>query len=169
MEKKEFIAALNGTIKELIDLLDSVSQKKINQIPFEGSWTAGQVGDHLRRSYGLFETIRGTVQATTRPADENFSRIGDIFLNFETKLKAPDFIIPSADPIDKKELIDSISLRLEEIIRFMNENDLTLTCLDFELPGSGPLTRLEWFHLMYCHTQRHNRQLKRIIDKVNIE
>lgn len=167
MDKPVFISKFNSTMQELLGLLNTVTQDKINQIPFEGSWTVGQVGDHLLKSYGLFETLRGNVEPTTRPVNEKFPIIENVFLNFETKLKSPDFILPTTDPIDKEVLVESISHRVEEIILYMKENDLSPTCLDFELPDSGPFTRLEWLQLMYCHTQRHNRQLRKILEKLS--
>lgn len=44
--------------------------------------------------------------------------------------------------------------------------DLTKTCLAFELPVFGYLTRLEAIYFVIYHTQRHLHQLKNIYQQV---
>jgi hypothetical protein len=44
--------------------------------------------------------------------------------------------------------------------------DLTKTCLAFELPVYGFLTGLELLSSVNSHTQRHNLQLRRILEKI---
>jgi hypothetical protein len=157
------------TTNKLIQLISSLSQDKLNQVPFEGSWTAGQVGDHLRRSYGIAEILNGKTITTERPVNEKIKGIKELFLNFDIKMDSPEFIIPSNDVIDKERLIKGLKNKIEQVKTVINNNDdLTRTCLDFELPGSGALTQIEWIQFMTIHTQRHIHQLKNIISKLNI-
>ena len=46
--------------------------------------------------------------------------------------------------------------------------DLSATCLDFEMPGIGALTRLEWLWFYVWHTQRHLRQVKNIYAAITL-
>lgn len=158
---------LNDTTKELIDMLSSLNPEQLNTVPFQGSWTAGQLGEHLLKSYGIAEILNGKTAPTERPIDERISGIKDLFLNFDIKMQSPEFIIPSDGWIDKEKLISNLKEKIGYVLDYIdNNNDLTRTCLDFELPGSGPLTRTEWIQFMTVHTQRHVHQLKNIIKKL---
>ncbi len=48
----------------------------------------------------------------------------------------------------------------------METMDLSKTCLAFELPVLGFLTRLEAIYFILFHTQRHIQQLKNIYQKL---
>lgn len=156
------IPQLESTFKQLHEVLSALTEKQLNQIPFEGSWTAAQVGDHLLRSYGVAETLNGNTAKTERPVEANVQGLKDVFLNFETKLQSPEFILPSNEPINKNELLDQLEDKTAGILQTLNSTDLTETCLDFEMPGIGLMTRLEWAHFVLYHTQRHINQLKKI-------
>jgi len=77
------------------------------------------------------------------------------FLNFDIKMQSPDFIIPSDGPHNKEEVINKLQGIWEDIAEAAATLDLTKTCMDFELPGAGHLTRLEWLNFMVVHTKRH--------------
>ncbi|SIO17781.1 DinB family protein [Chitinophaga niabensis] len=156
---------LNTEIKEtqtaLLQALDAFNQEQLNKVPFEGSWTGGQVGEHLTKavSAGL---LYGNTTETERPPDVMVKPLRDQFLNFDIKMKSPDFIIPSDGPHVKQEVRGQLEKIWEEIEEAASTLDLTKTCLDFELPGAGHLTRLEWLNFMVVHTKRHTHQLKNI-------
>ena len=167
MTQQEIISSFQLSTQEMLGLLSSLGEDQLNKVPFEGSWTAAQVGDHLLKSYGAAETINGTTGPTQRAPDEKLGLIRETFLNFEVKFTSPDFILPSEDPIAKKPLLDGLREKLEQIQQTIEKKTLTETCLDFEFPGSGTLTRLEWIGFVDVHTQRHNRQLKNIIKSLS--
>ena len=168
--KQEAYNDFINTTNELIQLLSSLSQDQLNQVPFEGSWTAGQVGDHLRRSYGVAEILNGKTTETERPVNEKIKGIKEVFLDFDTKFKSPEFIVPSNDVIDKERLIKGLKNKIEQVKSFVDKHDdLTRTCMDFELPGAGTLTQIEWIQFLTVHTQRHIHQIRNIIGKLNFE
>lgn len=156
---------LNTEIKEtqtaLLRTLNAFSEEQLNKVPFEGSWTAGQVGEHLIKavSAGL---LYGNTTETERPPDVMVKPLRDQFLDFSTKMQAPDFIIPSDGPHEKQRLTGKLEKIWEKIAEAGSTLDLTKTCLDFELPGAGHLTRLEWLNFMIVHTKRHTHQLNNI-------
>ena len=49
-DKSEIFTATGEAISQLIDLMLSVDENKINTVPFEGSWTAPQLLTHVRKS-----------------------------------------------------------------------------------------------------------------------
>jgi hypothetical protein len=168
MDPKELLHDFSTATGELIDLLSSLKPAELNVVPFEGSWTAGQLGDHLLKSYGVAEILNGKTKSTNRPVDEKIIPVKEAFLNFDIKFKAPDFIVPSDGTIDKQTLLTDLHSKIKPVEDFIKaDNDLTLTCLDFELPNSGALTRSEWIQFMTVHTQRHVHQLKKIINALH--
>lgn len=158
---------IKNSTDELLQLLSSLSEGQLNQVPFEGSWTAGQVGDHLLKSYDAVRMLNGRTAPTQRPADEKVQEIKELFLNFEVKLQSPEFIIPSGEMMNKERLLKDLRERIDGVIGFSRQDDLSETCLGFEFPGSGAITKLEWAHFFNCHTLRHYHQLKNIVDKIS--
>ncbi|PBQ34370.1 hypothetical protein CNR22_22195 [Sphingobacteriaceae bacterium] len=157
---------LNGIEKasaDLITLLSSLSDEQLNKVPFKGSWTAGQVGDHVFKFYGIGDVINGTVKDTDRDPGEKIPMLKETFLNFEIKMKSPDFILPVETFIHTEDLIKSIKEKVEQVKGMIQTLDLTKTCLDFTVPGETAFTGLEWLYFILFHTQRHLHQLKNII------
>ncbi|HWB93703.1 MAG TPA: DinB family protein, partial [Puia sp.] len=151
------------TAAKLLETLEAFDPQKFNQTPPLGGWTAGQVAEHLLKSAGVVEVIAGNTKATERPANAKVDAIASIFLDFTTKLQSPEFIIPEAKEYDQQEMIarlKAVWTKLTEAIRLL---DLSALCMDFELPGLGHLTRLEWISFYIFHTQRHLRQLDRLL------
>src|SRR5688572_13239861 len=86
--------AFESATQELLQLLKSFDQQQINTVPYEGSWTAAQVGEHLFKSdSAILNALHGPVKETERAADENVEGINGQFLDFSTRMKAPDLII----------------------------------------------------------------------------
>lgn len=157
------------TIKELTEMLEAFSTEQLNKIPFPNRWTAGQVGDHLLKSYGSWKIFKGGTEFADRQYDENCKTLSDLFLNFNIKLIAEnsDATYPSDGYLEKENLILNIQTISDRIISFSSRNDLMVLCLDFEFPTFGYMTRFEWLHFYVVHTQRHIKQLKKIFNILN--
>ena len=161
---KEILSEFNSTSNELLEILYVLSQEQLNEVPFIGSWTAGQVGHHLLKSYGVATILKGKTIETKRPVNEKIIGIREMFSDHTIKMESPDFILPTEKWIEKDKLLNGLSEKINDVRNFAeNNNDLSLTCIDFELPGAGSLTQSEWIQFMSIHTQRHIRQLKNII------
>jgi hypothetical protein len=158
---------LEQAFHDLVQTLDIFDEKTFNTIPFEGSWTAGQVAEHIFKSVsGIPEVIHGATTDTQRAPDEHVQSIKDTFLNFNIKMKSPEFILPSAGPHEKKEFLEGIlkvSIQMKDIAAGEN---LARSCTSFSFPGTGHLTRWEWLWFAVCHTKRHAHQLKNIHHKL---
>lgn len=153
---------------ELIASLNSLDQEQLNTVPFEGSWTPAQLGEHILKSaINTPKLLRGaTIPTTDRAPDEKVAWMEEIFLNYDSKMKAPDFIIPEVRTYIKSELTGPLESVRKEIIEAARSLDLSETSTGFELPNSGKFTRYEWISFVAIHTTRHNHQLKRIIAKL---
>lgn len=151
------------TFKKLNETLSSFSDEEINTVPFKGSWTPGQVVQHIiLGNSGYPELFAGNTKPTIRKYDEHVKELEGIFLNFNTKMDAPDFLKPEAKNYNKNALTLSL-LKIESDLLNASENhDLTVTCLDFQVPGFENFTIYEWINFALVHSQRHTHQLQKI-------
>jgi len=167
MRTQELQSDVNKTFTELAEIISSFNEDQINLIPFEGSWTAGQVAEHILLSVSGFEkTINGSVAETERAPDALKDKIKASFLDFTIKMKSPDFIIPAEKNYKKDALLNAFQNLKDKINHAFETLNLTKTCLSFELPLLGFLTRLESLYFILYHTQRHIQQLKNIYQKL---
>ncbi len=151
------------TFTALHQLISSFDEEQLNDIPFEGSWTAGQVVQHLiLANSGFLEVMQGPVKDTERIPDEQVEHIKRDFLNFSIKMESPDFILPLPLSYSKHRQLGTIEEIKSGILHVIETMDLSKICMTFELPGYGFLTRFEAVYFVNYHTQRHTHQLKNI-------
>lgn len=156
-------AEIAPTIDRLIQAIAGFSDDDFNVVPFEGSWTAGQVAEHLRLATGnLTGLFYGNTTVTERNPEAKIQQTADLFLNFETKLVSPDFIDPKMMRYEKDAMIRFFTDTKAKMLQAAAELDLSMTCEDFGLPVFGKLTRVEWIAFVIYHIQRHTLQLKKI-------
>src|SRR2546430_516786 len=87
---------VSDTFQDLIDTLSAFKEKQFNLVPYEGSWTPGQIAEHLIKSVSAIPDEH--TQATLRPYDEKVAPLGELFLNFTIKMSSPDFVRPGNGP-----------------------------------------------------------------------
>jgi hypothetical protein len=156
---------MTETTNNLLQTISSFPAEKFNTIPFEGSWTAAQVSDHILKSVsGVLELLFSNTKPTTRQPDEKVEAIKSMFLDFTTKMKSPEFVLPENSPIEKEKILNAWANTKTKLIDAIKTLDLPATCTVFELPGFGEFTRAEWIWFAIYHTQRHTRQLKNIYE-----
>lgn len=158
---------VDEALKTLQALFSNVNQQQFNVIPFEGSWTAGQLAKHMVLVNGGFmDMINGPVEETNRPADQIVPRIKADFENFDIRMEAPSIIDPPLKDYDKQKLMEQLDQIRLGIIKSVNDLDLTKTTTAWELPGYGYLTRLEAAYFVVYHARRHHHQLTNIYNKL---
>lgn len=166
MTTTEVLAAINQTMDDFIITLSLFTDEQINKIPFEGSWTPGQVAQHVILSLnGMTNLLSGPDKETTRQPDEHVNQLHDIFMDFNIKLQSPDFIIPPAKDYSKQELLDTLKQLRVKMNEIIPTADMTKTAIAFEMPGLGYITRTEVAHFTLYHTARHLNQLNNIWSK----
>lgn len=164
--KNKILADLQETTQDLLDTISKFTQEEFNRVPFEGSWTPGQVADHIAKAEaGMPAVWQGRTHPTERAADEKVPILEKIFLDFSTKLKSPDFILPSNDPLDKQTLYHSIKNTRAKIEELAATIDLSLTYMDFSFPTIGTLTGIEGAVFIISHSKRHIHQLRNMLGK----
>jgi hypothetical protein len=161
---KHIVSEFEATVNEFVKTLSLFTQDQLNKVPFKDSWTAGQVGGHILKAlHGMPKVIsHAPVTKTERAPDEKTAMIDADFLNFNIKMKSPDFIIPEDTTYNKEELINALNDTKRKTVEAAQDKDLSLLSLAFELPVYGHLTLYEAIHFGKVHTQRHIRQLKNI-------
>jgi len=166
----EILRDSENTNAKLLQLFSSFRQDQINVVPFEGSWTAAQLAEHLLKSdVIILKTLKGPVKQTERKPDVKVMIIKEIFLDFNTKMKSPDFNTPSNKVHEQKKLLNSLSEKREEITEAIKTKNLSEICVSFALPELGEFTRTEWIYFDIYHSQRHIHQLKNIFQKLTNE
>lgn len=159
--KVELIQEIDKVTADLTKAVHAFSDSEFNIVPFEGSWTPAQVAEHL--TIGVDPAILyGNVQQVSRDPGEKIESAKAVFLDFSTKMKSPDFVLPSDNPHTKEEMAAELTGIWEKMKEGVQQLDLTLTCTDFEIPGFGAFTRLEWIWFYIFHTKRHIHQLHKI-------
>ena len=164
--EKTILKAYDEVTSTLLEMIASMDNEQLNVKPDKNGWTAGQVGDHLDKSYEVSKILTGVVTDTERPADQKLPEIRELFLNFDIKMDSPEAIVPTNDHIDQKSLLASLKDKIQWVNTNCRDMDLSKTCLDFEIPEYGPFTRLEWIGFNTVHTQRHVHQLEQIIKNI---
>lgn len=164
---KEIINQLDAALTETLQLLSSLNEEKINKIPFEGSWTAAQVAQHLYKSIkGMDELLYTPSQQADRNPEEKAQWLKDIFLNYENKMKSPDFILPEDKYYNQSELKDSLESAKDKMTEAAKNSKLEEMA---PLPEGHPLngiTKLETLYFVTYHTIRHNHQMKNIREQL---
>lgn len=148
---------------ELLELLKKFSPAELNIAPIRDKWTAGQIGDHLFKSYAVVRTLKGGLTISERPPDQKVEEIRNLFLDFSIEMDSPEAILPSEEFLHKEALIEGLRERIEQLRQIVNKEDLTFICTDFAIPEYGHFTRLEWIYFTIFHTQRHNHQVKNLL------
>ena len=119
---RQLLDSFEETTSRLIDSLSLFSEKEINLIPFEGSWTAAQVGEHLLKSgKGIINVLTGKTEATGRNPLEKVAMIESIFLDFTKKAQSAKSLWPSEEDKNKKALISDLQSMMEQLKRTANQ------------------------------------------------
>src|SRR5688572_29947511 len=165
--QNDILTEFESVQSELTSALNGFTENNFNVIPFEGSWSAGQVAEHLlKANSGAVQTLKGKTKETARKPDENEELIRSIFLDFGTKMHSPDYVLPSAEPKEQEDMITEHIRTGDELRKIAEGEDLNLLCTDFSLPNMGELTRYEWICFVTCHTKRHTHQLNNILNSL---
>ena len=158
--KEELLTAIDEAILQLQTLLSQLNEDKLNAIPYEGSWTAAQLLQHVTKS---IDFMAKAMLDAPKPADRNpgekIAHLKNIFLDLSNKMNSPDFIFPDTIPSTKQASSDALSKTFEQFKASVHQADLNdiVDGLPF-----GSTTKLEILHFVLYHTQRHLQQMQNI-------
>lgn len=159
--REELLAEVTSTGDKLTRLLSSFTEEQMNTVPFEGSWTAAQVASHICKA-GNCDILYGTTAPADRQPDEKTAMVKELFLNFNIKMTSPEWIIPDNGYLERAAMLGQVNATWNKLLDATQKVDLRELCTDFEVPGFGAFTRMEWIQFITIHTQRHIHQLEGI-------
>ena len=160
---QQISSQLNEAFTQSIALVESFTEKELNTVPFEGSWTPGQVADHILKSAnGMDKLLLEPGKPAGRPADEKAEEFKNLFLDFSIKMKSPDFILPDERDFTVAELTERLKSTRQAIANAVPKADLEgVPSLGEQHPLDGS-TKLELVHFLTYHTMRHNHQMEKM-------
>ena len=154
LDKNDILNATGEAVTQLVGLMSSVEDNKLNMVPYEGSWTAPQLLRHVTKSIsGMAKAMQMDSKPTGKNPGERVEELKAVFLDFSKKMKSPEFIIPEERTYERQPTIDDLNNsfnQFRENASNANENELVEG-----LP-------LEIIHFTLFHTQRHLHQMKKI-------
>ena len=157
LEKDKLKQALAIEFDTFIQRFSSFDESKINHKPQPTSWTPAQVAVHI------ILATDGVPDHVTKPLDREVDAllpaIRPWWEDLNQKFNAPEPLKPDDKPHSKIELIRKLQRVREKDLNLIEQADLTLICLDIELPTVGYLTRYEWLWFIQMHLRRHSFQL----------
>ncbi|MBE7173217.1 MAG: DinB family protein [Williamsia sp.] len=161
----DLFSSIDETVSRLKQSLSSLPDDKINQVPYEGSWTVGMLYRHIIKStMGLGQALLAPPKAAGRNSAARADELKKTFLNFSTKMKSPEMTVPEEGVYQKQDTLD----KLDNAFRVFKENAASQN-LDDLVTGLplGDITKLELVHFILYHTQRHLHQMEKIVDALN--
>ncbi len=163
----DYISQLKSSAADLREALKAFTPDDLNKIPSEGSWSAAQVAEHvLKSASGIPVVLSGNSRPADRDPEEMVEKIRAIFLDFNTKMKSPEFVLPSDIPPTREELLRKLDKVFDKIAGTAVNIQLPDLFIDFPFPQMGELTGYEWLCFISCHTQRHTAQVRNIYKTV---
>lgn len=164
IDKTELLDQIDEAVSQLIDLMSTLDEKEINTIPYQDSWTAGQLFQHITKSTGAITTA---MQKKGDPAErdpaENIAGLKKTFLDFSTKMESPDFIVPEKGTYEKTATIQKLGSSFQQLRESAKDADLSVVVKNSPV---GDATKLEILHFVLYHTQRHLQQMKKIHEAI---
>ena len=161
LEKDKLKQALATQFDEFIQRFASIDENKINKRPQPASWTPAQVAVHI------ILATDGVPDKTTKPLDREVDAllpaIRPWWEDLNQKFESPEVLKPDDKPHAKAELVKELQRVKEKDLALIQHADLTLICLDIELPTVGYLTRYEWLWFIQMHLRRHSFQLTNML------
>ena len=116
--KNELLTAIEEEVSQLRNLVSSLDEDRINSIPYKDSWTAAQLLCHVTKSTNaMTKAIRMESKPAERDAGEKIPGLKKAFLDFTSKMKSPDFIVPEEGPYEKQVDIEELNKSFELLKR----------------------------------------------------
>ena len=156
----------NATLQQWIDMLGDYTLEMLHRSPRPGSWSLGQVYNHITHDTGLFvdqmkEALLSRVDAdkTMHPhARAMFDRNG--FPDVRIEGPATNTYIPQ--PQSKEELAGQLLAIKTAVDALFRDFDPTVSTGKTRHPGLLFFSPLEWLQFAEMHMRHHLRQKKRI-------
>lgn len=164
INKTDILDQIDEAVSQLIELMSTLEENEINMIPYQDSWTAGQLFQHITKSTeGMAKAMQRPGEPAERDPSKNIDNLKKTFLDFSTKMESPEFIVPEAGTYEKAASIQKLGSSFQQLRE--NAKNADVTVIVKNLPF-GDATKWELLHFVLYHTQRHLYQMKKIHDAI---
>ncbi len=167
LDTVKIISELDNSTGLVMDSIGGLSTEKFNYRKEKGSWSVGDCAEHVViTEESAKEILLGPVKYYNREYDMKIPVIKKAFGDDAKKFTSGKQLLPS----DKQKIPGEITAEFvnnrEEIKKVIVKEDLTVLCDAFRHPLFGHFTRLEWIYFVIYHSERHARQIERIISSL---
>jgi hypothetical protein len=161
-EKEKLRTALTVAFDKFINAFSAFDAAVVNTQPAPGRWTPAQVAWHIvLATDGVPD---GNTRPADRPVDALLPGIRSWWEDLNQKFTSPEQLMPDNKPRTKEMLLSELTRVRAKDLEILNDKDLSHLCLEFELPMTGYLTRLEWLWFIEMHLKRHTFQLQQALN-----
>jgi|KBSMisStaDraftv2_1062788.scaffolds.fasta_scaffold367614_2 hypothetical protein len=166
-QKTEWLENLRASSSRFMRTLRTFLPEEINKVPYPGSWTAGQVAEHVHKSdQGMIFLLNGTTREADRDPAEKQEALKQVFLDFHTKMQSPERIIPENKEYDKAAILARFENDRAAMRDLLAGADWSVICTSYPFPNFGEISKLELISFVVYHTKRHIFQLEKIAQLV---
>jgi hypothetical protein len=161
-DKKELLASIHDPIVRMLDLMSPLDNIKVNRVPYKDSWTAGMLFRHVSKSLNaMSKAMHMDGRPAGRDEGEKIPELKKTFLDFSSKMKSPEFIVPENGHYEKQAICEELNNSFDHLKQSTANAELPDLIEGLPL---GPITKLEILHFILYHTQRHLNQMKKICE-----
>lgn len=165
VEVEKVVSAIKVELDVLHRFLDRLSDEQLNKVPYAESWTPGQLVRHIIKSMqGIGTVLTKSGKKADRDPGQQIPGLEQTFLDFSTKMKSPDYIVPENKQYEKAELIK----QLDEVWHDLKQGVPTAQLDEFvEGFPAGEMTKWEMLNFILVHTKRHLHQMEKICEALD--
>ena len=169
MDKITIKTELERTAKLVESTAQSIPEAQWGAAPGPDRWSAAQILEHIIITEGLVVKVlpRKGRPCNDREPDARVANIRDIFNNDGLKLTAYGPIVPGPEPRAMSEQLAIFNQQRQEMLKITDHHDLTEKVRLVKHPKFGELTRGEWLWFYILHSERHARQMQRLLSELN--
>lgn len=169
-ERDRVIKALVDSQRELMGMIESLTDEQWNFRPAPFKWTIGQTAEHIALGEGLlFSAVERALAAPVNPDWEaktanKMQVIEGPMAGRQGRAKAPDPIQPIGKNMSRAEIMKLLKESRAKTMKFAQETnaDLKSHTLDHPFPIFGTLNAYQWLMYVPGHNFRHNKQIAEI-------
>src|SRR5687768_15094686 len=112
----EMLTEVEKEAQEIRDAVLVFTPGQFNEHPAAASWSAAQTAEHVLKSVaGISSVLEGNHRLADRDPFERIPAIREIFLDFNSKMTSPEFILPSGSPPSKDEILQRLQEKFKQI------------------------------------------------------
>jgi hypothetical protein len=167
MEIKALLLNLDTNTHILLELMLSFSPPEFPEKPEPETWSAAQIADHIIMIEMFVNKVYGSSsREADRAGDQKVKVMHDALLNSEKRFKAPDFVLPSPSGRLQAQAVKEFTEQRAAVRSHIENTDSSLLYPSFKHPMLGEMSVWEWGWFSVFHTERHIRQMQKLLPKI---